>query len=172
MFLKIVVLKTFAIFIGKDLCSSLFLIKLQTWRTLLKSDSNTGRVFTVYIANFLTTAFSTEHLWWLLLDSIKRYPDNCPWRKLSPPVRVRISFRVGGQFSSGATVLEPHKTCLIKTFNFHIPNKAWGLVKHVDFEIPSWQLLVHCQQWEHYNNVRNLFGCLSGVFIVNFEQIS
>ena len=39
---KIAVLKNFAIFTGKHLCWSLFLIKLQPWRTatLLKIDSN------------------------------------------------------------------------------------------------------------------------------------
>ena len=44
LFLKIGVLKKFAIFTGKNLSWSLFLIKLQTFRptTLLKRDSNTG----------------------------------------------------------------------------------------------------------------------------------
>ena len=43
MFFKTDVLKNFAIFKGKHLCRSLFLIKLQTCRsaTLFKSDSNT-----------------------------------------------------------------------------------------------------------------------------------
>ena len=41
MFFRIGVLKNFAIFTGKHLCRSLFLIKLQCWRpaTLLKRDS-------------------------------------------------------------------------------------------------------------------------------------
>ena len=46
----------------------------------------------------------------------KGYPNNCPRGKLPPfPVRVsvwvtvRISFRVGGQFSLGTVVLEPPK---------------------------------------------------------------
>ena len=42
----------------------------------------------------------------------KGYPDNCPWGRL-PPVRVsvwvKVSFRVGGQFSSGRIVLELSK---------------------------------------------------------------
>ena len=44
MFFKLVALKDFAIFTGKHLCWSLFLIKLQAWRpaTLLKRDSDTG----------------------------------------------------------------------------------------------------------------------------------
>ena len=42
--MKRAVLKNFAIFRGKHLCTSLFLKKLQAWRpaTLLKRDSNTG----------------------------------------------------------------------------------------------------------------------------------
>ena len=42
-FFKKVVLKKFVNFTGKNLCWSLFLIKLQTWgpATLLKRDSNT-----------------------------------------------------------------------------------------------------------------------------------
>ena len=41
---QIGVLKNFAIFTGKHLCWSLFLIKLQDWNpaTLIKGDSNTG----------------------------------------------------------------------------------------------------------------------------------
>ena len=44
MFLKIGVFKNFSIFTGKQLCWSVFLIKLQAWRpeTLLTRDSNTG----------------------------------------------------------------------------------------------------------------------------------
>ena len=44
MFFKIGVLRNFAIFTGKHLCWSLFLIKLQTLRpaTLVKRESNTG----------------------------------------------------------------------------------------------------------------------------------
>ena len=44
MFFKIGVLKNFAIFPGKHLCQSYFLIKLQAWRSaiLLKRDFNTG----------------------------------------------------------------------------------------------------------------------------------
>ena len=63
MFFEIGVLENLAISTGKHLCWSLFLIKLQVFRTitLLKRDSNTG------IAKFLRTAFFVEHLWWLLL---------------------------------------------------------------------------------------------------------
>ena len=44
MFFKIDVLKSFAIFAGKYLCWSYFVIKLQCWRSavLLKRDSNTA----------------------------------------------------------------------------------------------------------------------------------
>ena len=50
MFFKRDVLKSFTNFAGKDLCWSLFLIKLQTFRpaTLLKKDSSTG----VFLWNF------------------------------------------------------------------------------------------------------------------------
>ena len=53
MFFKIGVLKNFAIFAGKHLCWSYFLIKLQAWRfaILLKRDSNTG-VFLGILQNF------------------------------------------------------------------------------------------------------------------------
>ena len=59
MFFKIGVLKNFAIFPGKHLWRSYFLIKLQAWRSaiLLKRDSNTG-VFLWILWN------SYEHLFW------------------------------------------------------------------------------------------------------------
>ena len=67
MFFKIGVLKNFAIFTGKHLCWSLFLIKPHdsSPATLLKRDSYTG--VPVNIAKFLRTSFFIEHLWWLLL---------------------------------------------------------------------------------------------------------
>ena len=62
MFLKIEILKNFAIFIAKYLCWSLFLITLQAWRpsTLSKRDSNTS-VFRWILRVFKNTIF-TEHL--------------------------------------------------------------------------------------------------------------
>ena len=52
-FIKISVLKNFAIFTGKHLCRSLFLRKLQVLKpaSLLKGDSNTG-VFLWILRNF------------------------------------------------------------------------------------------------------------------------
>ena len=57
MIFKIHALKNFAIFIGKHLCWSLFLIKLQTLRC-----------FPVNIAKFLRAAFYIEPFQWLLLQ--------------------------------------------------------------------------------------------------------
>ena len=64
-FFKIGVLKNFTIFTGKQLCWSLFLVKLQGWRpmTLLKRDSNTD-VFSEYCKIF-KNSFFIEHLLWL-----------------------------------------------------------------------------------------------------------
>ena len=55
---KIAGLKNFAIFTGKHLCWSLFLIKLQAFRppTSLKGDSNKG-VFLYILQNILRAAF-------------------------------------------------------------------------------------------------------------------
>ena len=55
MFFEIGVFKNLAIFRGKHLCWSLFLIKLQAYN------------FPVNIAKFLRTAFFIKHLRWLLL---------------------------------------------------------------------------------------------------------
>ena len=68
MYFKIGVLKNFAIFTGKHLCWSIFLIKLLAWNsaTLFKRDSNT--VFFLWILrNFYKQHFFMEHLRWLLL---------------------------------------------------------------------------------------------------------
>ena len=64
------VLKNFAIITGKHLCWSFFLIKLLAFRpaTLLKKRLQ-HRCFPVDIVKFLRTAFSLEHLRWLLLKS-------------------------------------------------------------------------------------------------------
>ena len=55
-------------------------------------------------------------------------PNNCPRGKLTPPVRVRVwlrvSFGVGGQFSSGTIFLEPLPVRkFILFFLYHVLNK-------------------------------------------------
>ena len=62
-FYKKAVLTNIAIFKGKHLCMSLFLIKLKAFRpaTLLKRDSNTGLFSCGYCQNFKNTYFE-EHL--------------------------------------------------------------------------------------------------------------
>ena len=64
MFFQTGVLNNFAIFTGKHLCWSLFMIKLKAWRptTILKRDPKTG----VFLWKLFRTFF-TEHHWWLLL---------------------------------------------------------------------------------------------------------
>ena len=37
--------------------------------------------------------------------------ENCPPVGVRVWFRVRVSFKVGGQFSTGAIVLEPNRTC-------------------------------------------------------------
>ena len=68
MFFKKGVLRNFATFTGKYLSWSLFLIKLQGLEpaTLFKRDFNSGAI--LFFAKFLRTAFSVEHLQWLLLS--------------------------------------------------------------------------------------------------------
>ena len=62
---KKVVLKNFAVFTGKHLCSSLFLMKMQAWRPAmsLKWDTNTC-VFLWKLRNFKNCCF-----WKLYLDN-------------------------------------------------------------------------------------------------------
>ena len=68
MFFTIGVIKNFTNFIGKHLCASLFLIKLQAVRILTLSNRDSNTMFSIKIcAKFLRTLFFTEHLWWLLL---------------------------------------------------------------------------------------------------------
>ena len=69
---KIGVLKNFAIFTGKHLCWSLFLIKYPAFRatTLLKEDFNT--CFSANIAKFLRIMFYIERLRWLLLNVLEK----------------------------------------------------------------------------------------------------
>ena len=59
MFFKTLVLKIFAVFTGKHLCWSLFLIKLQAFK---------HRCFPVNISKCLRTALFIGHLWRLLLN--------------------------------------------------------------------------------------------------------
>ena len=55
----------------ENLCAGVsFLIKLQAWGLL--KDRLWHRCFPVNFAKFLRTSFLTEHLWWLLLNCIKK----------------------------------------------------------------------------------------------------
>ena len=64
MFFKMGVLKNFAIFRGKHLRWSLFLIKLQVYN------------FPVNIPKFLRKAFLMKHLRWLILKNSSVSPEN------------------------------------------------------------------------------------------------
>ena len=82
MFFKVGVLKSYAIFTGKHLRWSLFLIKFQSFRsaTLLKRDSNKG-VFLWTFKKFLRTAFFIEHVRRLLLPVTSTF-RNYYWEEL------------------------------------------------------------------------------------------
>ena len=69
MFLKIGVLKSFAIFTGKHLCWSLLFNKVAGLRpaVLLKKKRLQHRCFLANMEKFLRTAFFKEQLRWLLL---------------------------------------------------------------------------------------------------------
>ena len=72
-FYKKAVLKNFSMLTGKYMCSSLFLIKLQPFRsaTFSKRDSNAG-VFLVNIAKFLIKLILKKICERLLLNDVKR----------------------------------------------------------------------------------------------------
>ena len=69
MFFKIGVLKSFI----RKHCRSIFLIKLQAWRSVIKKRLQ-HRCFPVKFAIFLRTPFFIEHLRWLLLNKPRRTP--------------------------------------------------------------------------------------------------
>ena len=66
-FLKIDILKSFAKFIGKHLCWSLFLKNLQAEALQLHKKRLQHRCFPVKFSKLLRTPLLTEHLRWLLL---------------------------------------------------------------------------------------------------------
>ena len=77
------VLKNFAIFAGKHLCRSVFLIKLQAFKstTLLKRDSNTG-VFLWILRNFQEHLFyktSANDFFWMESCSRFFHKRNSQW---------------------------------------------------------------------------------------------
>ena len=71
MFFKIDILKNFAMFTGKHLCWSLFLIKTQSFKACNISKKRLqNRYFPVNIAKFLRKSFFIEYLRWLLFNSL------------------------------------------------------------------------------------------------------
>ena len=68
---KIDVLKNFTIFTEKQLCQSLFLIKLQIYQIYQRETPT--QVFSCEYCKILRTAFLIEHLWWLLLDLLQNF---------------------------------------------------------------------------------------------------
>ena len=90
MFFKVDVLKIFGTFTRKYLCWSLFLIKLQAWRTIIKKKLQ-HRCFPVKFAKFIKTPFLTEHLQWLLQSKVDIQPHHgkyvpCKVRKIYLPI--------------------------------------------------------------------------------------
>ena len=73
---KIGDLKDFAMFTGKHQRWSLFLIKLEAWKTATYKKETQHWCFLVNIVKFLKKIFLIEHFWWLLQISS---PTNlCP----------------------------------------------------------------------------------------------
>ena len=64
-FYKKAVLQTFAIFAGKHLRWSPWLVKLQAWACNFIKKRLQHRCFPVNIAEFLRIAIFIEHIWWL-----------------------------------------------------------------------------------------------------------
>ena len=71
MFFKISVLRNLANSTGKQLCWSLFLIKLQAWGLQLHLKETPKQVFSCEIYKSFKNIFFTEHLQWLLPDTFK-----------------------------------------------------------------------------------------------------
>ena len=74
MFFKIGVIKNFLIFTRKNLCWSLFLMKLQDWWPATLSKKRPQHMcFPVSITKCLRKAFFMESLWWLLLKMAEEF---------------------------------------------------------------------------------------------------
>ena len=99
-FFKIGIVKIFENFVVKHLCWSLFLIKLEVWRSavLLKRDSNTG-VFLWNMRNFEEHLFFTEHSRWLLLMDYQTDVFLKFFRKVSKTAVFKKRFLRGFIFS-------------------------------------------------------------------------
>ena len=77
MFFKTRVLKNFAVFTGKHLCWSLFLVKSQDWRLAFCIFTPT-QVFSRECCKIFKSSFFTEHLlrnfmWWWILNIWRLY---------------------------------------------------------------------------------------------------
>ena len=119
MFFKIAVLKIFAIFTGKHLCWSLFLIKLQPWRptTLLLIDSNTG----VFLP--ILQIFYMEHLWWLLVK-VAVMKNSCSEKQL---FRKKL-FRKIASLIDNLKVLHWKGTVPLNNYSGTNGKNLWGML--------------------------------------------
>ena len=94
------VLKNFANFIEKHLCWSLFLIKLQAFSLNFFWKETPTQVLPWEVCEtFKLTPILKKTCKRLLLESIRTIvPEkNCPPDRVGVSVKVRVSFRVGGQ---------------------------------------------------------------------------
>ena len=126
-----------ALFTGKNLCWSNFLIKLQAWNSatlispvhwMKKSDYSS----LVNIAKFLRTAFFTEHLRWFLLSLInaKRYCNDLSWLRSSIFIvnfehipQFLLSFSIHCSFWAGTRLLRSEHVCFLPAKNHLLATK-------------------------------------------------
>ena len=73
MFFEKGVLKYFAIYAGKQLCLSLFLIKLQEWRSAFSLKITPTQVFSCDYCKTLEKSFFIERLFNILFRNFKRW---------------------------------------------------------------------------------------------------
>ena len=85
-FYKKVVLRNFAKFTRKHLRQRVFFNKVAGLRLFIKKGL-WHRCFLVNFAKFLRTPFVTEHMWWLLLNTVN-ISDVCFWFKFKRLQRI------------------------------------------------------------------------------------
>ena len=135
MFCRNVVLRNFAKFTRKHLFQSLFFHKVVGWAMKKKRDSGTGVLNSV---NFLKIPFLTEHLLWMLLQTISEASR-----------KSQLVLQVGrhGTVRTVSTVFRYPFLCLIlkQNYSLYIFHMGWNKIPIFCLEISNRFRAVLCR---------------------------
>ena len=146
MFFKTAAFKNLAIFTGKHLCWSFFLIKSQTWRPAILLKKSPTQVLSCEYCEIFKNSFFIEHFWWQLLfhsflANIPLYSDAFHYSEAIETYENTSTKWVKYFLSTPCIIWRWYVlSSKLKKRQVQLPSMAWENDSHLLFQAFNWFL--------------------------------